>query len=232
MTSSERVVGWLKSATVGQAALLAAIATILEIVEQTIDAALPLRLNTEFPLDSILLLVFGFYVPLLAWLAFFGTIYRERTGRAGPFSSRAAAWIALALGIVLPLFYAEIPAELRMLYVTPLGEARRVLLWAAQSTWVVFLCVYALNPNDPRIPKIAQGLALVTGLEFMDVIYGVAFYTHFEIWWNYHWARTFWHAVTIAIRILASGSHLLFAWTVWRSQSSAEARAQPFDGIA
>jgi hypothetical protein len=202
--------------TIGRAALLAAIATIFEILEQTIDVAVPLRISTEFPLDSILLVLFGFFVPAFAWFAFFWTIYRERTGATAPLSSRTAAWIALALGVVLPLLYVRIPQVFHFISVTPYGEASLLLSFATQAVWVVFLSLYALNPDNPRIPKIAQGLAALTGLAFVNVIYRVAFYTHFETWWNYHWAQTFWQTVTIAIRIFASASQLLFAWVVWR----------------
>jgi hypothetical protein len=231
MKSSERVVGLLKPTTVGRAALLATITGTGVILRQTIDLA-PIRNSTNFPFDLILPALFGFYVPALAWLAFFWTMYRERTGATSSLSSPAAAWIALALGVVLPLLYVSIPQVFHFISVTPYGEVRLVLSFATAGVWIIFLCLYALHPNDRRIPKVAQGLALLTGLEFADVIYEIATRTHFETWWNYPWARTFWQIVTIAIRILASASRLLFVWTVWRSQGPSEARVQPFDGIA
>jgi hypothetical protein len=209
--------------TIRRAALLAAIGAILVILEQAIDAGVPLSRSTAFPLDLILGLVFAAFIPGLAWLAFFGSIYRERAGFVTPLSSRTAAWIALALGVVLPLFYV-IPQALSYISVTRYGEARLLLSFTTQGAWMVFLSVYALYPDDRRIPKIAQGLALLAGLEFADVIYRIAFYTHFETWWNYHLGRTLWQIVTIAIRIFAAGSRLLFVWTVWRNQSPSEAR--------
>jgi hypothetical protein len=205
--------------TIRRAALLAAVTTILTILRETIDVAWPLRNSTDFPLSPILLLVFSFYIPALAWMVFFTSLYRERSTLANPGSSRTAAWIALGLGVVLPLLYVTISGALRALSLTPLGQARQVLSWATQGTWAVFLTVYALNPDDPRIPKIAQGLVLLTGLEFADTVFRIVSRNPLELFWNDYPLRTLWTLAGLSIRIFTPASRVLVAWTFWRNTS-------------
>src|SRR5690349_21674191 len=122
----------MRSITVGQAALLAAIALVVLTLFDLADNAVLLE-------DSPLLVVLGSSVPSLVWAGFFFSLYRSLA------AVRIAAWITLIGAVMLESVVTYIRFQQIVSYWTPFGSALSVYGWILRFGWAVFLIAFALS---------------------------------------------------------------------------------------
>src|ERR1041384_5807359 len=110
----------MRSISVGQAALVAAIAQVLMGVFYIAD--------NLGPAES--LAVLGGAVPSLVWGGFFFTLFRKRTA-----SARTTAWITLIFAILLDTLITYVRAERSVAYWTPFGNQFSLPGWILRLGW-------------------------------------------------------------------------------------------------
>ena len=195
----------MRSITLAQAALFAAIAMVLLTGYQLADNAALLE-------TSPVLVVLGSTVPGIVWAGFFFAVYR------GPSSARTAAWIALFFAVILESVVVYVRFQQAVNYWTPFGNALSLTGWLLRLGWAVFLISFALAPEhvpDSRTRKIALVLAIVSAPSALS--------TAFDTWNS--WIgflfdgfprEAFWRVwITPAIRTIYWLSQILFLWTAW-----------------
>ena len=192
----------LRSITLAQAALFAALAMVLLTSYQLAD-------NWWLLGTSPGLVLLGSTVPGLVWAAFFFSLYRS----AG--SASAAAWITLVFGVILEAVVAYIRFQQSVSYWTPFGNARSLSGWLLRLGWTVFLIAFALNKDHPLTRRVALFLAIVSAPSALSTAYDA---------WN-DWIglllddipRQAFRRVLItpAIRTIYWLSQILFLSTVW-----------------
>ena len=201
----------MRSITLAQAALFAAIAMVLLTGYQLIDNAAILE-------TSPVLVVLGSTVPSMVWAGFFFAVYRS------PSSARAAAWITLVFAVFLEAVVVYIRFQQAVNYWTPFGNELSLLGWLLRLGWAVFLIAFALareHAPDSRTRKIALVLAIISAPSALS--------TAFDAWNS--WIgfliddiprQAFWRVlITPAIRTIYWLSQILFLWTTWGNPESA-----------
>src|ERR1700730_7346993 len=139
----------MRSITVAQAALFAALATVLLTGSQLAN-------NAELLETSPVLVVLGSTVPSLIWAGFFMVVYLQ------PSSAKTAAWITLVFAVLLETLVVCIRFEGSISYWTPFGNAISLSGWLLRLGWAVFLISFALAPRNLRTRRIALLLAIIT----------------------------------------------------------------------
>jgi hypothetical protein len=200
----------VRSITLAQASLFAALAMALLIVYYLVDNA---ALIGSAPVRVSLLTVLGSVVPTVVWAGFFFVIYWR------PSSARTAAWITLVFAVLLEAVVVCIRFRQSVSYWTPFGNAFSLPGWLLRLGWAVFLISFALAPehapDHSRTRKIALVLAILSAPSALS--------TAFDAWTS--WLgflfddiprEAFWRVlITPAIRIVYWLSQILFLWTAW-----------------
>ena len=192
----------LRSITLAQAALFAALAMVLLTGYQLTD-------NWALLETSPGLVLLGSTAPGLVWAGFFLAVHRS------PASARTAAWIALVFAVILDAAVAYIRFQQSVSYWTPFGNALSLSGWLLRLGWAVFLIAFALNKDHPRTRRVALLLAIVSAPSVLSTTYDA---------WN-NWIgllvddiprQAFWRVlITPAMRTIYWLSQILFLWTVW-----------------
>ena len=193
----------MRSITIRQAALFAAIAMVLTSAFHWID-------NAGVFETSILL---GGAIPYLVWAGFFFAIYRER-------KVRTAAWITIVFAILLETTVAYLLAQQSAAFWTPFGSVINWSGWLRRVGWTVFLIAFALIPDHRRTGTVALLLAIVSAPSLLSAAFEV-FNSCIGILFGDIPLQAFWRAlITPAIRTVYWSSQVLFFWVVWRNSTS------------
>ena len=145
----------MRSITLAQAALFAALAMVLLTGYQLID-------NVALLENSPALVVLGSTVPSIG----LGRVLFRRVSES--FVLRAsAAWITLVFAVLLEAVVACIRFQQAVSYWTPFGNALSLSGWLLRLGWTVFLISFALvrdhAPDSLRTRRIALVLAIICG---------------------------------------------------------------------
>ena len=199
----------MRSITLAQAALFAAIAMVLLTGYQLADNAALLETSPG-------LVVLGSTVPGMVWAGFFFAVYRS------PSTAKVAAWIALVFAVLLEGVVAYIRFQQSVSYWTPFGNALSLSGWLLRLGWAAFMIAFALNQDRPRTRQVALVLAIISAPSALT--------TAFDAWNS--WVgllfdeiprEAFWRVwITPAIRIIYWASQILFLWTVWGKPETRE----------
>lgn len=195
----------MRSITVGQAALLAAVALVVLALFDLAD-------NTVLLAQSPLLVVLGSTVPTLVWAGFFFRMYRNFS------SARIAAWLALIFALLLESLIAYLRFQEAVSYWTPFGSALSLYGWLLRIGWAVFLIAFAIAPNRPHTGKVARALAIVSAPMALSVAYD---------FWNGGVGvllggplPNFWRVLIMpGVHALYWISQILFLWTFGRDRA-------------
>jgi hypothetical protein len=192
----------MRSITVGQAALFAAIATLLLTAFTAAGSA------SAYDIGILL----SSLIPGLAWAGFFVAVYRER-----PVPIRVAALSAVVFGILFESALNYVLAERGTPLWTPFGSVLNAPGWLWRLAWAVFLAMFALAPDDRRTRQLALVLAIVSAPSLMNAAFGV-FNSSIGFLVSDIPAQAFLRAwIAPAIRTFYWASQVLFLWTVWRN---------------
>lgn len=193
----------MRSITVGQAALFAAVAMVLL-------AAFHLADNAGV-LETWILIAGA--IPSLVWAGFFFVVYREHR-------ARTAAWITIVFAILLETAIAYMLAQQSAAYWTPFGSVLSLSGWLRRIGWTIFLMMFALAPDQPRTGKVALVLAIFSAPTMLGTAFDV-FNSCIGILFSEIPPPAFWRAlITPAIRTVYWSSQVLFLWTLWRNSAS------------
>ncbi len=200
----------MRSVTLAQAALFAALAMALLTGYQLID-------NLALVRDTPALVLFGSTVPGVVWTGFFFIVYRSVHRNA--FSVRTAAWIALAFAVLLEAVVVSIRFQRAVNYWTPFGNALSLLGWLLRLGWAVFLIAFALAPEHvperSRTRQIALLLAILSAPSALSAAYNL-FNNGIGFLFGDIPMQALWRAlITPVIRTIYWLSQILFLWTVW-----------------
>ena len=196
----------MRSITMGQAALVAAIALVLLTLFDLADNAVLLD-------DSLLLVVLGSSMPSLVWAGFFFSVYRSL------FAARIAAWITLVGAVLLESVVTYIRFQQAVSYWTPFGSALSRYGWILRIGWAIFLIAFAAAPNRSRTGKIALALAIVSAPLALSTVYD---------FWNAGVglllsgipSQSLWRVlITPGVRALYWITQVLFLWIFWRDRA-------------
>src|SRR5437667_8971512 len=146
----------MRSMTIRQAALFAAIAMVLTSAFHLID-------NSGVFGTSIML---GGAIPYLVWAGFYLSVYREQR-------VRTAAWITIVFAILLETAIAYMLAQQSAAFWTPFGSVIAWYGWLRRIGWVIFLIAFALVPNHRRTGTVALMLAVVSAPSLFSTAFGV-----------------------------------------------------------
>jgi len=193
----------MRSITIRQAALFAAIAMVLTSAFHLID-------NAGLFETSILL---GGAIPYLVWAGFYFFVYRGH-------NVRTAAWITIVFAILLETAIAYLLAQQSAAFWTPFGSVIGWSGWLRRIGWTIFLIAFALVPNHRRTGTVALVLAIVSAPSLFNTAFGV-FNSCVEILLGELPRQAIWRAlITPAIRTVYWSSQVLFLWVVWRNSAS------------
>ena len=190
----------MRSITLAQAALFAALATLLLAGYYVVD-------NFALIGESPALVLLGSAVPSLVWAGFFFAAYR------GP--ARSVAWITLVFGVLLEAVVVCVRFHQSVNYWTPFGNALSWSGWLLRIGWMVFLVSFALAPEHVRTRQAALVLAILAAPSAL-----VAALDAWSSWTGFLFGEipreAFARAlITPAIRIIYWLSQILFLWTAW-----------------
>jgi hypothetical protein len=213
----------MSSISLGQAALIAALAMLLLTGYYLVD-------NFALIGDAPVLVLLGSVVPSVVWAGFFFVVYKSVYRR--PSSLRAVAWITLVFAVFLEAIVAYIRFQQSVSYWTPFGNALSLLGWLLRLGWGILLIAFALRPDNLRTRKIALVLAILSAPSALS--------TAFDAWNS--WIgflfddiprEAFWRAViTPAIRIIYWLSQILFLWTAWGNPEREDPAEASFTRLA
>jgi hypothetical protein len=193
----------MRSITIRQAALFAAIAMVLTSGFHLID-------NAGVFEPWILL---GGAIPYVVWAGFFFAVYREQR-------VRAAAWITIVFAILLETVIVYLLAQQSSAFWTPFGSVIAWSGWLRRSGWTIFLIAFALVPDHRRTGTVALLLAIVSAPSMLSAAFEV-FNSCIGILFGEIPPQAFWRAlITPAIRTVYWSSQVLFLWVVWRNSAS------------
>jgi len=193
----------MRSITIRQAALFAAIAMVLTTAFHLID-------NAGVFETSILL---GGAIPYAVWAGYFFSVSREQ-------KVRAAAWITIVFAILLETTIAYVLAQQSSAFWTPFGSVISWSGWLRRIGWIIFLIAFALVPNHRRTGTVALLLAIVSAPSMLSAAFQV-FNSCIGILFGEIPPQAFWRAlITPAIRTVYWSSQVLFLWVVWRNSAS------------
>ena len=192
----------MRSITLGQAALFAALAMLLLTGYYLAD-------NFALIENAPALVILGSVVPSIVWAGFFFVVYRS------PSSARTVAWITLVFAVLLEAVVVCIRFQQSVSYWTPFGNALSLSGWLLRIGWTVFLISFALAPDRLPTRRIALVLAILSVPSALTTALDA---------WN-SWTgflfddipkEAFWRVfITPAIRIVYWLSQILFLWTAW-----------------
>jgi hypothetical protein len=192
----------MRSVTLAQAALFAALAMVLLTGYQLID-------NVALIRDTPALVLLGSTVPGVVWAGFFYAIHRN------PSAARAATWIALVFAVLLEAAVVSIRFQWSVHYWTPFGNALSLWGWLLRLGWAVFLIAFALAPDNSRTRQIALLLAILSAPSALSAAYS-AFNNGIGFLFGDIPRQALWRAlITPVIRTIYWLSQILFLWTVW-----------------
>jgi hypothetical protein len=193
----------MRSITIRQAALFAAIAMVLTSAFHLID-------NAGVFETSILL---GGAIPYLVWAGFYFAVYRAQR-------VRTAVWITIVFAILLETTIAYMLAQQSSAFWTPFGSVISWSGWLRRIGWTIFLIAFALVPDHRRTGTVALVLAIVSAPSMFNTAFGV-FNSCIGILLGELPPQAFWRAlITPAIRTVYWSSQVLFLWVVWRNSAS------------
>jgi hypothetical protein len=196
----------MRSVTLAQAALFAALAMVLLTGYQLIDNAALIR-------DTPALVLLGSTVPGIVWAGFFFVAYRSV--HRNPASARAAAWIVLVFAVLLEAVVVSIRFQRAVNYWTPFGNALNLFGWLLRLGWAVFLIAFALAPERSRTRQIALLLAILSAPSALSAAYN-AFNSGIGFLFGDIPMQAMWRAlITPVIRTVYWLSQILFLWTLW-----------------
>jgi hypothetical protein len=208
----------LRSITLAQAALFAALAMVLLTGYQLAD-------NWALLQTSPGLVLLGSTVPGLVWAGFFLAVQRS------PALAKTGAWTALVFAVLLEAVVAYMRFQQSVSYWTPFGNALSLSGWLLRLGWAVFMIAFALNKDHPRTRRIALLLAIVSAPSALSTTYD-AWNTWIGLLLDDIPRQAFQRVlITPAIRTIYWLSQILFLWTVWgnpEAKRSAEASAMRF----
>jgi len=211
----------VRSITLEQAALFAALAIVLLTAFSLIDNAALLN-------DAPALVLLGSTVPSIVWAGFFFVVYRS-----SPFA-RTITWITLIFAVFLEAVVAYIRFQQSVSYWSPFGNAFSISGWLLRIGWAVFLISVVLAPKhapDSRTRKIAVVLAIVSAPSALSTTFDA-----WNGWIGFLFDDTpkeaIWRVlITPAIRTIYWLSQILFLWTAWgnpEARKSAEESSARF----
>src|SRR5438046_447536 len=146
----------MRSITIHQAALFAAIAMVLTGAFHVID-------NAGVFETSILL---SGAIPYLVWAGFYFAVYREQR-------VRAAAWITIVFAILLETAIVYMLAQQSSAFWTPFGSVIGWSGWLRRIGWTIFLIAFALAPDHRRTGTVALLLAIASAPPLFNTAFGV-----------------------------------------------------------
>jgi hypothetical protein len=193
----------MRSITIGQAALFAAIAMVLTSAFHLIDNAGVFETW----------IVLGGAIPYLIWAGFFFAVYREH-------GIRTAAWITIVFAILLETVIAYVLAQQSAAFWSPFGSVISLSGWLRRIGWTIFLIAFALAPDHRRTGTVALLLAIVSAPSMLSTAFDF-FNSCIGILFGDIPPQAFWRAlITPAIRTVYWSSQVLFLWVVWRNSAS------------
>jgi hypothetical protein len=193
----------MRSITIRQAALFAAIAMVLTSAFHLIDNA--------GVFEPWILLAGA--IPYLVWAGFYFGVYREQR-------VRTAVWITIVFAILLETAIAYMLAQQSSAFWTPFGSVITWSGWLRRIGWTIFLIALALIPDHRRTGTVALLLAIVSAPSLFNTAFGV-FNSCIEILLGELPPQAIWRAlITPAIRTVYWSSQILFLWVVWRKSAS------------
>ena len=212
----------MRSVTLAQAALFAAIAMVLLAGYYLLD-------DSALIGDAPALVLLGSVVPSVVWAAFFFVVYRS------PSAAKIAAWITLVFAVFPEAVVVYIRFQQSVNYWTPFGNALRLYGWLLRLGWAAFLISFALAPGyapDRRTRKIALVLAIACAPSALS--------TAFDAWNS---AIGFLIddiprealrrvVITPAIRTVYWASQILFLWTAWGNPEKRDPTEAPTTRLA
>ena len=207
----------MSSISLGQAALIAALAMVLLTGFSLVDNAALLN-------DAPALVILGGAVPSIVWAGFFFLVYKSVS--RSPSTARTAAWITLVFAVFLEAVVVCIRFQQSVSYWTPFGNALSLSGWLLRIGWTAFLISFALAPDESRTRRIALVLAILSAPSALS--------TAFDAWNSWIGLlfgdipmQAYWRVlITPAIRMVYWLSQILFLWTAWGNpelRKSAEA---------
>jgi hypothetical protein len=196
----------MRSVTLAQAALFAALAMALLTGYQLID-------NFALIRDTPALVLLGSTAPGIVWAGYFFALYRDAS------SARTAAWIVLVFAVLLEAVVVSIRFQRSVNYWTPFGNALSLSGWLLRLGWAVFLIAFALTPehapDSSRTRQIALLLAILSAPSALSAAYS-AFNNGIGFLFGDIPRQALWRAlITPVIRTIYWLSQILFLWTVW-----------------
>jgi len=193
----------MRSITLAQAALFAALAMALLIGFSVVDNA---------TLIGNPLLWLGSIIPSIGWAGFYFVVYRSVY--RSPSLAKAAAWITLA-AVILEAVITYIRFQQSVAYWTPFGSAMSWSGWAFRLGWMVFLTSFALSPDNARTRQLALALAIVLAPSTLCAAFA-AFNSWTGLLVDDVPRQAVWRVlITPAIRTIFWLSQILFLWTAW-----------------
>jgi hypothetical protein len=205
----------MRSITLAQAALFAALATVLLTAFSLVD---------DFTLIGNALFWLGSIIPSIFWAGFYFVVYR------GSSVEKPAAWITLA-AVILEALITYIRFQESVAYWTPFGNAMSFSGWALRLGWAVFLTSFALAPGNSRTRQLALALAIVVAPFTLSAAFG-AFNSWIGLLVDDVPTQAVWRVlITPAIRTIFWLSQILFLWRAWGNperRESAEASSARF----
>jgi glucan phosphoethanolaminetransferase (alkaline phosphatase superfamily) len=210
------------SITLAQAALFAALATVLLTGYYLVDNAALLN-------ESPALVLLGSAIPSIVWAGFFFIVYWSVYRR--PASVRTVAWITLVFAVILEAVVAYIRFQQSVNYWTPFGNALSISGWLLRLGWAVFLISFALSPDNKRTRAAALVLAIIAAPSALSTAYD-AFNNGIGLLFDDIPKEAFWRVlITPAIRTVYWVSQILFLWSAWgkpEMRNAAEASSARF----
>jgi len=195
----------MRSITLAQAALFAAIAMVLLTAYYVVD-------NFALIGDAPVLVLSGSVVPSVIWAGFFFVVYRS------PSSARIAAWITFVFAVLLEALVVWVRFQESVSYWTPFGGALSLYGWLLRLGWVVFLISFALSPDlspDKRTRQAALVLAIIAAPSALSTAYD-AFNNWIGLLLDEVPRQALWRVlITPVIRTIYWVSQILFLWIVW-----------------
>jgi hypothetical protein len=192
----------LRSITLAQAALFAAVAMVLLAGYQLVDNAALLE-------TSLGLVVLGSTVPSLVWAGFYFVVY------GSPAFARTVTWVTLVFAVLLEAVVVCVRFQHSVNYWTPFGNALSLSGWLLRLGWAIFLIAFALAPDRPLTRKIALVLAIISAPSALSTAYD-AWNNSIGFLLNDIPRQALWRAlITPAIRTVYWLSQILFLWTVY-----------------
>ena len=194
----------MRSITLEQAALFAALAMVLMTGFSLVDTASLLN-------DAPALVLLGSALPDAVWAGFFFVVYKS----AHQNPVRNIAWITLVFAVILEAVVACLRYQQSVSYWTPFGNALSLSGWLLRMGWTVFLISFALVPYHSRTRRIALVVVIIAAPSALSTAYAL-FNTGIGFLFDDLPRQALYRAlITPAIRTVYWVSQILFLWILW-----------------